>query len=421
VFQVQYVSVKYFQFGTVKQVTPSVSKNLVRHNVAVCIRYNDILDLDTLFNETGVIISKLALNESLDAGIENDHKITIDQIFKYTPSAEDIIETCMYRPDEYQIKHGNQTECEEVFHTLKMLTQESMCYVFYNTDLEEIPKTSVTQSTFFAYRVFDINFNGLIGDATMINVIGFIGFYPWLARDISPAPIDIRYENGVKRENYISISTSEYTYELLEAPYDTKCTRDGEADDYIECFQECRIKEFIRKVGKLPARLMIFEELIDNYGGLNVHRFSSIDEQNETLQNITEEIGKMCNKKCFFLPCEYGFSGTKISFFHRPNITFGVSLVTSTDPATVTTTKPEWLFIDYFTYVTSCLGTWFGISLLSINPFGLHAYWKRKHRVSDSSSEREIVLEYASFGRAREITRARNKRTSRPVIPAENE
>ena len=85
---------------------------------------------------------------------KDEGKLTIEQVFDYTPDPNYVITACIYRPDDWLLLNGDFKRCNERFIVKKFFVQEFICYDFQ----ERVPKAtfmeSATQSTFAKNSTF---------------------------------------------------------------------------------------------------------------------------------------------------------------------------------------------------------------------------------------------------------------------------
>ena len=92
--QVIQVSVLYFEYRTTTQVELDQHDLLVLHSIHLCIRHYDILDRKRLAAETGYHMPAIV---DLDDAVAEESVLTLDQIFRYTPSPQEVTSACFFR------------------------------------------------------------------------------------------------------------------------------------------------------------------------------------------------------------------------------------------------------------------------------------------------------------------------------------
>lgn len=358
VTQVTQVSIQYFRYGTTSDVAFSRPAELVPHSVAICIRYADIIDNKRLFRETGMSLKRI---RSLSDAIYNDDLLTVEQIFKFTPSAGQFIASCVYRDNEWSVTEANATACMKLFNVTKFFTLESMCYKVNRIQTPKYARSAITESKFLTYVVWRVRATTLFSNASYVTPISFTGDLPSVSREFT-RPIPYRNVNSDKSMlNSITLSPMDTSITRLPAPYDTKCI-DLEENIPERCKKNCMISEFQRELDRVPG----FELLDKPY-----KKFPLLykEMQNDTIVDVIDKIWIDCRKACFFVPCQQSFTQTSADMAMGSGKSFSVSSLINQQADTSTSAQPSMTLVDYFTFVTSCFGTWFGISFMSIDPF----------------------------------------------------
>ena len=407
-YQVIQVSRQYFDYKTTIRTEFVSQKQLTKHDIALCIRYNDILDLDRLKKETGIEVLRLTGNESLALAIAMEKLLTVKQIFDYTPNGRDLIEGCIYRPDDWDMRLGSADDCNKLFRVRRFVTQERMCYQVTDTNEFPLNRDAVSLSTFSPLTVYMVFFGHRLRQANMVSVIAFTGNLPLVSRQYSSPAEYFFAEKLVRVSNCISATPSDIQIISLERPYDTGCVNVQEAAQYL-CDFECLVKSMSR-YNRLPAWHLVYEDLDSGDRKLN----SLTDSRNATMQKWLINILDACYNDCFtHTPCDLSYTRTQASVSKLGIRSLLLQSLVPPDPDIVVTANARMSFIDFFTFMSSCFGTWFGVSFLSLDRFWRHG--DRKKVSAGNGEPREIILEYASFGRAREVSANNNQSRRRPL------
>ena len=180
--QITQVSMQYFAYRTTTQVFLKHPIKMPFHTISLCARYAEILDTERLFQETGI---KWKNWKNLKDALDLETCLTIEQIFKYTPKNENIIDECTYRENDFTFVVRNGSECESAFKIHKYFTQEYICYAFEFRNETEINRVATAQSTFNQFMIFEIFLNKKFEKANRVNIVTFFGDYPYYSRDYS--------------------------------------------------------------------------------------------------------------------------------------------------------------------------------------------------------------------------------------------
>jgi hypothetical protein len=404
-YQVIQVSRQYFAFATTIRIEYVAQETLKTHEIALCVRYNDILDIESLKRDTGVSILRLSGNESLEAAVENDAKLTISMIFNYTPSCNDLMKGCLYRSDNYDLREAESSEeCTARFKIKRFLTQERMCYHISDIKSIAMHRDYISLSTYSPFVLYSIHFKQQLAHADMVSVIAFRGKLPLLSRAYASPP-DSLYSDGVKQSNQVAVTPSDTIIKSLEWPYVSNCIDVTDWAMY-QCEFDC-LREKMSKYKRLPAWHLILEQFLTDHPEAVDYKLNSLaDARNETINEPLKRDSRSCSDICFSRnPCNFVFTRTEARVSKLGSSPLIVKSMAPPDPDVIATDIPRMTFIDFFSFIASCFGTWFGVSFLS---FDRLIRQRAKRMTNGDMNEREIVLEYASFGKAREISKVKS-------------
>lgn len=128
------------------------------------------------------------------------------------------------------------------------------------------------------------------------------------------------------------------------------------------------------------------------------------DSMNRTVKYLLQVGHRICYKRCIGTPCELTFTRSSASVSKISDVALALWSMTASNPDVRVTTVERISFIDFFTFVCSCFGTWFGVSFLSLDPFG------RKGRTTVVYVDADKSADKTGFDRARKLTQAWCKR-----------
>ena len=357
IYQVTTVLQQYFKYETRTQVHVQIPDNAVYHNVALCISYIDLMDGDRLEKETGIKRKNMTANYS-DHFL--DRPIAINQVFKYTPEAGDTIGTCTIRVNDWVFQHLYGNDCSKSFNVSKFLTTDYMCYNIKPLNHLNVKQRFVTQSHYLPFTMFEVDLRNTFAVAEYVNLIAYIGSYPFMSRDFSsfktlkPAPAAKK-----KTYNYLSVFSSDYLIRQLPAPFDTACYSRS-ADDQFTCKYDCLLHRY-ESLNMMPVNSIIPDQLHHQILTYN-------DLQDPDIVALVSKNDNECQKKCFFTPCLQQYTKTTIDPDYWEGFVLTLGMRSPIDPDIETEAKPVTPFYEMFCFLCSCSGTWFGISFLSMNP-----------------------------------------------------
>lgn len=119
------VATEYFAFRTSTRVEVMTGYNVFNPTLSLCIRFTDILDRKRAY-EFGV-----CRRESPSCERSDFSRLTLKQIYEFTPPVRDVISSCLHRNPEkpYIVKRSQSQECQTlVFNVTKFSMQRFICY-----------------------------------------------------------------------------------------------------------------------------------------------------------------------------------------------------------------------------------------------------------------------------------------------------
>ena len=191
---------------------------------------------------------------------------------------------------------------------------------------------------------------------------------PELSEDLEKSDQAKETNDQQQTFNYFEILSSDIFFELLEPPYDTLCkNRDPEL--MYTCTSECMIKQFLM-INRVPGF-----HLLTHRFDKKVFSVKDLDHK-ERLTHAVKSFS-ICHRRCRFTPCKFDYSKTAARAMKDTSQDLRFSLLTSTDSTITITAQVTMSFIEYFSFVCGCFGTWFGFSFLSLNPAKIMGRRKR--------------------------------------------
>ena len=115
---------------------------------------------------------------------------------------------------------------------------------------------------------------------------------------------------------------------------------------------------------------------------------------NATMEKTNETILSFCRQKYFRKDCkqEKVFSRSTVQKMKFYGVPIAIMTRPSDDPSFDITSRPRIDPVDYVTFILSTVGTWFGLSILSFNPFYLVQKFSAKNRRKMSKRWRQAII-----------------------------
>lgn len=380
-FQVERISDVYFQYKTSSTVQHVMQSMLPKPTISLCIRYTDILDWDRLYRDGHISHKIRRSNRFLDMVMMHDN-VTIRQILEYTPDPRELLSAVLYRsPNSYR---GHYTkEPNDYLNITKYYKGETVCYRI---------------QTLFDQR--DLSFKRIAHSLEAPNVMLRL----WLSRSMSKTDvfrIILHSKDMSTTSFYFSqvlshltdfqsnsplATTFYYTYatnhiDLLESPYDTRCIKSKIQKS--TCLHDCLMGSLIKATNRAPFQTYIDEPI--DYKHIN-HR----DIMNETMRRTVNQIDQECARKCFMIACAFDFTCTRldhVSIDADPSA-FSIIITVPRHPGVRIRTIVNLTFISFLVYICSCISSWFGLSVIALNPFRLMMKKMLRERMRQTAVQR---------------------------------
>ena len=372
------VSYLYFQYRVTTQITIEIDDSVEPLSTIICTRYTDILDYETLLKGQRI--------EEKDVAELKDN-LTAAQIFELTPGIEEIVERIRWRQQNtYRIFKGGKLNGNKVIEIKKFLYSEFICYQIalkkrFRRKMRHHVLSVTTNSPGLVYELFFTNKLWLahymkIGLHTADHLPRRVMMYlPVFRRGFRNTSRIHTPETFIPNYNYLFNSAAQIDAKYLPAPYETDCWNYEKISPFIsrsECTQTCNERETLAQLNRVTFTAVITKP----------HDKKLIANSREMLQQVEQtfdQIKNLCYRKnCRKRDCEYKLTITN-TLAIRDDM-FRVRMVVPQEPSIRKKTNPKNDFIEYFTFVSSTISTWLGISFLWFDPNNLIRLYKRKFR-----------------------------------------
>ena len=395
-------------------------------NFRTSIRYVDIRNLEKILSN----LSRNITFDDKDGFSDQDVRlvqtlVTLEDIFDLSPPTNDLFNSCTIRmPNSYSFQEIGGKDCHSHFKIGKFYLQEFVCYRF---EFETVKKLDKYQFRNLAYALaypgmfYGVAFNvstflkadyvKVIVNPVQIRPYRSAAFAPSFWRRYNPKRKTAKY-------NWFTITYGMLINKRLPPPFNTSCV-DYQSRGFIDandCIRQCLIYRT-----KSNFNLYPYSVLIQNFqqNGLQNQGNSSLNsspmkekssqnsspmkekssqnreknertdgihlsmeklpldlktivvhdlETNETIGSTLYNLEESCSRSCSSLDCEVEYSMTQVSKEPQMDV-MAFQVNTPQKPTYKIHFHPKTKFIEYFIYVLSCFGTWFGLSILSLNPF----------------------------------------------------
>lgn len=353
VIHVSLTALDYFEYKTSSEMSLDQRDTLRYPSLLICFKY--------YYDPNG------SLTYYAHAGSEKNLRLpNVKTLLDLSPDTFDFVTHCALNDESTSSLNINpKNECLSWFSVSKAVAGSRICYQIVPAAGLYYSWSKVTSRLRQSNEIYGLRLNKSFSDADVVSVTYFytpdshLTKIPVYERHYSKRFVLKHGVEGAIRENFIGVYAEQHHYFGLPPPYNPGCDERIEAST---CLRECFL------IRHLPLQRVPYSELIFQASELKVLHYKDMEE-NATFNRMLMSLAADCRKKCMRLPCNFKVSFTEGQDFLVPHIhQFMVHLFAPTSPELVITTVPWELLQDFLLYLSNCLGIWFGISVLSLNP-----------------------------------------------------
>ena len=357
-----HVSTQYFSYRTTTKVESQLQDVIRYPSLILCSRIIDFL------NET-----ELAEFKTSSAPI-ND--LTVSQLNKLTPTANESIENCYLRIDDYRLfKMYDKDTCYRYFTVKKLIVGENVCYQFYPLNTLSYSINNVANAFNYTYTVYELT---LISPFMNIKDLYILAHYPSITEVESGEvrlPVYSRKFGKIvfnyrETDNWLLSRPNEEVFDLLPPPYDTSC-RSG----YQYCRRDCMLNTSLSMLSRFPFSEPIGDNSWDNNLSSDYKILNTKDLEDPKKMLTWKQIVHNCKEGCSRKPCEIAMTSNfayLFTFSDESTETYDIPISLTASVATAyprkITSLPEINWIKYTSGICNSLSIWFGFSVLATNP-----------------------------------------------------
>ena len=371
VVHVVQISNNYFEYSATTILQMDIPTDLANPGLSVCWRYADLLDIDGLKMVDNRFEAVNFTNEKtiLDSVRKINSMITVEQIFKFSPSSMSIMEDCSVRiPGQEVMKQMSSSGCRAMFEVKKFFIQEYVCYSSVMTVSGNYDYQKVGSSLNYPGTLYEIHFRLDLFkiNQVLVPIVHRSDSLPTTSIYFAPRLHRFDTQEGSHPKNHFFLSYFSIQYNRLPTPYATKCS--NYKIDQPDCNKQCKIRAMLRNHNSLPFTELIHE--IETFP-TNKRILSYDDFNNRTLVLNLAHIDQKFKLLCKNLDCKSEITMTRTKYIGEKVETIAFRVNIPNFPNYYVTYIPMMLFYEYVTYVLSALGVWFGMSIFDLNPFPL--------------------------------------------------
>ena len=358
-YQVGNVVMSYFQYQTVTRNRFESPTNISFPNLHYCFQYlYSGLDWPKVIKKYGKVSE---INTHREPWMD---VLTIKDIFEMTPEPE--IDECLYRDHTgHEVIRTEMNMCN-YFTISKYVNQQYICYHLKATEDIQFNYRNVYSSLLFDSMIYEIRYSNTLSASTKTRATLTHSGLPFIGRKYA-----LSFYKKPDVGQSLKLSCQEFCHSLLGYPYDSFLC-ENHPDDFFHCMESCLSKLSMKTINRQPFS-SFYEHPED------IKMISSEMLKNITIKSFLDDWNNQCEKVCIRLPCKYSYCIT--SGYAETHIDVAVAVKGSAirirspaAPNVKTTYVPSLPFLDFFIYIFSTFGTWFGLVIIRCNPMKLFKY-----------------------------------------------
>lgn len=342
-----HISDQYGRYTTVSRFSRRVPDLMPPPNIAICLRYVDVLNYSLIPTSNSE---------------EGEQLPTITDIMTYSPNPEQMVTGCQYRKPKSEVYYkATGPECLKIFMITKFYLEEFICYKIEQVDQELLSFEGISQSLSEPGVIYDIIFDRTIMKSSRMKIIVFYGIYPIFSKRLSNTfDVMLRENSTSLYHNTFLASFSFFDVLLLPPPYDTGCN--SSLDEGLdECYLKC-MDVALKPLNRTPFSILTWKP------APKIH-FQIDDFKYPDRMSLFDVKDKDCRAPCSNNYCYLNYSVTEIELERGNASELRVQAVIATQPTVIIQTDAKLNFLEYLIYATSCLGIWFGLAMTDFDIF----------------------------------------------------
>ena len=380
---------EYFKYRTNISTYVAFPFEFDSYALSVCFKYADIFDPSFGSKKYGVNFESLDRFEKVSLLERN---ITLDEIFKHTPSSRSIfVGADVRRSKTYDVDKLDQLAAFDEFEISRYQMLYWICYRFQQKIKLTFNYRDMASAQSFVgmlYKlVIKLDQSQLNSTILMMPIIHGHNDYP--TSSYMYAPID--GVNKVRQTNLYRLTSQNVRTSLLEYPHKTNCRNYGKIPRSRR-ISDCVLKSTIDNLHKLSYTSLKIESELGSRSKLTIID-PQIAKHSENYQKIVRDCERLYRK----IGCNQNIYLTQLQSrdkWNIDNLEFRVGH--PMNPTIQIIHKPMHSFYTFAVLVLSCFGVWLGWSLMDMNPIYLFEFIQSRNR--NEISNRSVRTPFAQHG-----------------------
>ena len=363
VLQVEQISELYFRYQTTSKIELQIRKVEEYQTIMYCPRFVDLLNR-TNYQEYGLRPTLPTSYKDIEQDLS---RLTIEDILELTPRETDAIYNCYLTKDITEntstILFLQYQKCYDYFKVTKSVNGERVCYSFMPKKKRSYSVGDVASSQSYTDIVYQIVLNPSLSKT----ILGYFITY-LVDPDKKVDPLDSRiykarvWNTFTLNQSRCVIYGESIDIHRLAPPYDTQCSLGHKVE---LCYEECLIENF-QTINRIPWSGFHKKKQ-------NIKMLTLLDVRNSTMSARIAFWFNQCHLKCKLkTECQTQFSRTYVQEYQNRNhlyeSNFAIISMVPIGPHISLRTVATLTLVEYIIQIGSCVGVWFGLSIISFNP-----------------------------------------------------
>ena len=358
----------YFQYKVVTKTTVFIPTIINPMAVNLCVEILNIFDYKGIRKSNGKNWTYDGIISQQQSFTELLHDLTVEQMFKFTPQENDVVDQFGFTNSSLSNKKTVQgNDVEKLVKVDKYLYMKYVCYRISFVGDEPLSLEHLTSSLESSGIIRFYKFSEGFNRSDVIKfAVGPIDEIPLRGLMISPY-IFREYDDTLKKAKYGYFVSHHYSMEIesLEYPFETLCYNYSIIGfkEQMQCRESCITKKTWDRFKKLPFIAAITVSSKNKV-------LSGIDLQdtgnNRDFMKIRDDCAR---KECSRPSCRDTQYFTITESFSRPF--FRWKHVVPFQTSFIISSRPQLTIVEFITYLLGTISTWTGLSIISMNPINL--------------------------------------------------
>lgn len=380
VYQMYNMCSEYYQYKTLTRTDRSLPSKYAAPNVALCFPFEQLINQSEYLRMKGSPLPK-----TLPKPFERTQdlpNVTIREMFHLTPPiSRNFFSYCTFRQlNSYDSLRGSGQYClDHLMAVNKFYTQEFICYNIRPLTKDKFSYSRLADSLVSGGLIYAFSLNkNIFSMMDRVKIILYHGYLPQLSKACAPMikQRTVHTASGKGGPSYISLTAATTQINQLMRPYESGCVAGRYR--FETCWSQCLIKHIAEKLARVPFSYVIDDEPTSLNGKYVNYTFVNLSDLQDV--RISGELfarEESCEARCKNMNCQISFSSTEAIVTGDP--AFASLTYTINAPRRsyiVIHFVPHMRLIEFLVLISSCLGFWFGFSVLSLEPLNLLGRWR---------------------------------------------